>query len=127
MKIPVSWLRQVGAAEKCLCTTLVFERDFSCRGRVMSLAFFNVLRYQSHMSNDSIENLARKLAESVPEGLRSMRDDLETNFRGVLQSGISKLDLVTREEFEVQEAVLARTREKLERLEAELEKIEKNS
>jgi len=78
------------------------------------------------MSNESIENLAKKLAESVPEGLRSMRDDLETNFRGVLQSGLSKLDLVTREEFEVQEAVLARTREKLERLEAKLEEIESN-
>jgi BMFP domain-containing protein YqiC len=77
------------------------------------------------MSDDSIENLARKLAESVPEGLRSMRDDLETNFRGVLQSGISKLDLVTREVFEVQEAVLARSREKLERLEAKLAEIEK--
>ena len=78
------------------------------------------------MSDESIEDLARKLAESVPEGLRSMRADLETNFRGVLQSGISKLDLVTREEFEVQEAVLARTREKLERLEAELKEVEKN-
>ena len=79
------------------------------------------------MSDESIENLARKLAESVPEGLRSMREDLETNFRGVLRSGISKLDLVTREEFEVQAAVLARTREKLERLEAKLEEIEKDS
>ena len=78
------------------------------------------------MSDESIENLARKLAESVPEGLRSMREDLETNFRGVLQSGISKLDLVTREEFEVQEAVLARTREKLEHLEAKLAELEKN-
>jgi BMFP domain-containing protein YqiC len=78
------------------------------------------------MSDESIENLARKLAESVPEGLRSMREDLETNFRGVLQSGISKLDLVTREEFEVQEAVLARTREKLERLETRLKELEKD-
>ncbi len=78
------------------------------------------------MTKDSIDNLARKLAESVPEGLRSMREDLETNFQGVLRSGISKLDLVTREEFEVQEAVLARTREKLERLEEKLEEIEKN-
>jgi BMFP domain-containing protein YqiC len=81
---------------------------------------------KAHMSNESIENLAKKLAESVPEGLRSMRDDLETNFQGVLQSGLSKLDLVTREEFEVQEAVLARTREKLERLETKLEEIESN-
>jgi BMFP domain-containing protein YqiC len=79
------------------------------------------------MSNESIENLASKLAEAVPEGLRSMRDDLESNFRGVLRTGISKLDLVTREEFEVQEAVLARTREKLERLEAKLDEVEKNT
>ena len=77
------------------------------------------------MADDTIEKLAGKLAESVPEGLRMMRDDLENNFRGVLQTGISKLDLVTREEFEVQEAVLARTREKLERLEEKLEEIEK--
>lgn len=79
------------------------------------------------MGDDSIENLASKLAESVPEGLRSMRDDLEKNFRGVLRSGISKLDLVTREEFEVQEAVLARTREKLEQLEAKLAELEKSA
>ncbi len=77
------------------------------------------------MSDFSIENLASKLAESVPDGLRSVRDDLENNFRSVLKTGIGKLDLVTREEFEVQEAVLARTREKLELLEVKLEELEK--
>ena len=76
------------------------------------------------MANESIEELARKLAEAVPEGLRSMRDDLEENFRGVLRSGLSKLDLVTREEFEVQQAVLAKTRQKLEALEARLKELE---
>lgn len=76
------------------------------------------------MADDSIENLARKLADAVPEGLRSMRQDVEENFRAVLRSGIGKLDLVTREEFEIQEAVLARTREKLEALEAKLEEID---
>ena len=76
------------------------------------------------MADESIENLARKLADAVPEGLRSMRQDVEENFRAVLRSGISKLDLVTREEFEVQEAVLARTREKLEALETQLEELE---
>jgi len=76
------------------------------------------------MSKESIEELAKKLADAVPEGLRSMREDLEQNFRSVLQSGLSKLDLVTREEFEVQEAVLAKTREKLEALEARLEEME---
>jgi BMFP domain-containing protein YqiC len=79
------------------------------------------------MDKDSIENLAKKLGESLPEGLRSARDDLESNFRSVLQTGLGKLDLVTREEFEVQQAVLARTREKLEALEAKLEDIESNS
>lgn len=82
------------------------------------------LRYQSAMSDNSIEDLARKLAEAVPEGLRSMRKDLEENFQSVLKSGLGKLDLVTREEFEVQEAVLARTREKLEALEARLKDLE---
>ena len=76
------------------------------------------------MSKESIEELAKKLADAVPEGLKSMREDLEQNFRSVLQSGLSKLDLVTREEFEVQEAVLAKTREKLEALEARLEEME---
>ena len=78
------------------------------------------------MSDKSIEELARKLAESVPEGLRAMQADLEANFRSVLAAGLNKLDLVTREEFEVQEAVLARTREKLEALEKRLEEFENN-
>jgi BMFP domain-containing protein YqiC len=87
---------------------------------------FNRAAVSSGMTNDSIESLARKLADSVPEGLRSMRNDLEENFRSVLKSGFSKLDLVTREEFEVQEAVLKRTREKLEALEARVTEYEKN-
>jgi len=76
------------------------------------------------MSDKSIEDLARKLAEALPEGLRSMREEVEKNFRGVLKAGLEKFDLVTREEFEVQEAVLARTREKLEALEARLQEME---
>jgi ubiquinone biosynthesis accessory factor UbiK len=76
------------------------------------------------MIDDSIEKLAKKLAESLPQGLRSVRDDLEKNFLAVLRSGLGKLDLVTREEFDVQEAVLARTREKLQALEARLRSLE---
>ena len=71
-----------------------------------------------------MENLVKKLADTVPQGLKSVREDLEQNFRSVLQSGLGKLDLVTREEFEVQEAVLARAREKLDALEAKLKKLE---
>ena len=76
------------------------------------------------MAFESIDELARRLAESVPQGLRSVKDDLEKNFRSVLSSGLGKLDLVTREEFEVQEAVLARTRQKLEALEERLQTME---
>jgi BMFP domain-containing protein YqiC len=76
------------------------------------------------MTDESIENIARKLAEAVPEGLRSVREDLESNFRSVLRASLVRLDLVTRQEFEVQEAVLARTREKLEALEARLEELQ---
>lgn len=76
------------------------------------------------MNNESVENIARKLAEAVPEGLRSMREDLEQSFRSVLRASLSKLDLVTREEFEVQEAVLAKTREKLEALEQQVRQLE---
>ena len=92
--------------------------------RNLPLAFFVVLRYQADMNTTPIEELARKLADAVPEGVRSIQSDLEKSFKSVLQTGIGKLDLVTREEFEVQEAVLARTREKLEALEARLQELE---
>ncbi|MDZ7644321.1 MAG: accessory factor UbiK family protein [Woeseiaceae bacterium] len=72
------------------------------------------------MTRESIDSLARRLAESMPQGLRALRADVEENFRQVLKSSLARMDLVTREEFEVQEAVLARTREKLEALEARL-------
>jgi BMFP domain-containing protein YqiC len=70
-----------------------------------------------------IEELARRLAGSVPESMTALRRDLEQNFKGVLQSGLAKFDLVTREEFDVQTAVLRRTREKLEELEAKLREL----
>lgn len=75
----------------------------------------------------SIDELARKLAESVPAGLRSMREELEQNFRATLRSALDRLDLVTREEFEVQRLVLARTREKLDALTERLAELEAGS
>jgi BMFP domain-containing protein YqiC len=94
--------------------------------QIGELVFRAALRYQATMSDKSIEDLARKLAEALPESLRSMREDIEESFRSVLKTGLGKLDLVTREEFEVQEAVLARTREKLEALEERLKELEEN-
>ena len=70
-----------------------------------------------------LDELARRLSTLVPAGLRpsdEARDELQQNFKSVLQAGLGKLELVTREEFEVQRAVLARTRERLEALERDL-------
>jgi ubiquinone biosynthesis accessory factor UbiK len=71
-----------------------------------------------------IDDLARRLAGSVPESLQALKRDLETNFKSVLQSGLARLDLVTRSEFDVQAAVLRRTREKIEALEARIRELE---
>ena len=67
-----------------------------------------------------IDDLARRLAGAVPENVSALRRDLEQNFKGVLPSQLTRLDLVTREEFDVQSAVLRRTREKLAVLEQRL-------
>ena len=78
------------------------------------------------MDPNFIDDLARKLTEGLPGGLRSLQQDLEGNFKAVLRSALGKLDLVTREEFEVQSAVLARTRERLKDFEARIAAMEKN-
>lgn len=71
------------------------------------------------------DDLARKLADSVPPGLKALQEDMEKNFHSILQSTFNKLDLVTREEFEVQASVLARTRSKLEELQKQVDELEK--
>ena len=72
----------------------------------------------------SIDELARRLSDLVPPGLSDAREDLQKNFRAALQSGLGRLDLVTREEFDVQRAVLLRSREKLEALERQLAELD---
>jgi len=79
------------------------------------------------VNKNIINELAGKLADAVPADLSGLRDDVESNFRGLLQSGLDKLDLVTRDEFDVQRKVLERTRDKLERLEAELVELQRDT
>ena len=76
------------------------------------------------ISVSSIDEVARRLAELVPPEARAARDDLVANFRDVLRSGLRKLDLVTREEFDAQRGVLLRTRETVEALEARIAELE---
>jgi BMFP domain-containing protein YqiC len=72
-----------------------------------------------------LDELARQLAESMPQNLRAFGQDLERNFKAVLHAGLERMDLVTREEFDVQRSVLERTRAKLEQMEARLADLEK--
>jgi hypothetical protein len=72
----------------------------------------------------SLDDLARRLADSVPPGLAALRNDLEENFKAVLQSGLARLDLVTRQEFDIQAGVLRRSRERLEELEQRIAALE---
>lgn len=72
-----------------------------------------------------IEDLSQRLSSAVPEGARVLKQDLDRNFRAVLNSAFTRLDLVTREELEVQENLLARTREMLDGLALRVEELER--
>lgn len=71
-----------------------------------------------------LDDLARRLSDLVPPGLRQSREELQSTFKSALQAGLGKLDLVTREEFDVQRAVLLKTRQKVEALEKALAELE---
>ena len=77
------------------------------------------------MDPKRIDELARRLAAVLPDGINDLRTDMERNFRAVLQGTLARMDVVTREEFDVQAGVLARTREKVEQLLQRLEELEK--
>lgn len=74
---------------------------------------------------NQLDDLAKKLADFMPASFQEIQTDVEKNMRSGLESGLRKMNLVTREEFEVQTAVLLRTREKLEALEKVVSKLEK--
>jgi BMFP domain-containing protein YqiC len=78
------------------------------------------------MDNFRIDEIAKRLLEKVPPGLRSMQQDLESNFRAVLRSSLGKLDLVSRDEFDTQARVLERTRTRLEQLEEQVRALERS-
>ncbi len=71
-----------------------------------------------------LDDLARRLSASMPKGVQVLQEDLNRGFRATLEAGLGKLDLVTREEFDVQAAVLARTRAKLDALQARVAELE---
>jgi BMFP domain-containing protein YqiC len=71
-----------------------------------------------------IDDLARQISANIPAGIKGAQQDLEKNIHTLLQATFARLDLVTREEFDTQTRVLARTREKLEQLEKSIASLE---
>jgi ubiquinone biosynthesis accessory factor UbiK len=76
------------------------------------------------MDEMRIDEMARRLFARVPEAARHIQADLEENFRAVLRASLGRLDLVTRDEFDVQTKVLERTRARLEALETRVQALE---
>lgn len=72
-----------------------------------------------------IDDIARQISEAIPTGIKGMQEDVQKNIHTLLQGALSRLDLVTREEFDAQSQVLARTREKLEQMEKIVAAMEK--
>ena len=69
------------------------------------------------------DDLAKKLFATLPSSLQNIEKDIQQKFKEVLQSAFAHLDLVTREEFEVQTKVLARTREKLDQIQNQVNEL----
>jgi BMFP domain-containing protein YqiC len=80
-----------------------------------------------HMNTPKIDEIVRRLVESVPPGVRAVQKDLENNFRAVLRASLTKLDLVSRDEFDAQMRVLERTRARLEELERRVAQLDRGS
>ncbi len=74
-------------------------------------------------TSNHLEGLAKRLSSLLPPSASDLREDMEQNLRSGLESGLRKMNLVSREEFDIQTAVLLRTREKLEKLEVLLEEL----
>ena len=71
-----------------------------------------------------IEDIAKQVTDAIPPGLKNIANDFEEKTKTVLQRKLSQLDVVSREEFDVQTQVLLKTREKLSQLEAKIAELE---
>jgi len=79
------------------------------------------------MNRNPLEEFAQRLGQMLPEGAQEMRADFERNAKSMLQSTLNRMDLVTREEFDAQRDVLARTREQVETLAARVSELERTA
>ena len=77
------------------------------------------------MITKKVEQILSEVSKIIPDDLQNIRQDIENNLRASLTASLARMDLVTREEFDVQTALLQRTRAQLERLEEKLAAMEK--
>ena len=76
------------------------------------------------ISQSNIEELTRRITELLPPGTEELRRDLKSNVRAALTSAFARMELVTRDEFDVQAELLARTRMRLEAMEKQVAELE---
>jgi BMFP domain-containing protein YqiC len=79
------------------------------------------------IDSKTLDDLVRRLSEGLPEGVRRAQDDAKRNIEASLQAGLRRLDLVTREEFDVQATLLARSEERVRDLEARIKQLEEQA
>jgi len=79
------------------------------------------------IDTQNINDLADKLSKALPDGIKELKGDLDSNFKAVIESGLQQMNLVSREEFDVQTALLERTQLKLQHLEEQLAELEKRT
>ena len=77
------------------------------------------------ISNQTINEISEKISALLPDSIKGVQDDIEKNIRAVIESTFSKMNLVSREEFDVQSALLARSLEKLQQLEEQIAELER--
>ncbi len=78
------------------------------------------------LDNKTINDLASKLSSVIPEGAKTLKADIDNNIKAVLESSLRQMNLVSREEFDTQSALLERTLEKMDQLEQQIREMEKN-
>lgn len=79
------------------------------------------------IDHKAIDELSRRISNLLPDSVKLLKNDLEKNIRALVESTFSQMNLVSREEFEVQSALLERTRQKLSQLEKQLAELTNNN
>lgn len=75
------------------------------------------------INNQNLNDLADKLSSVIPDSVKTLQSDVKSNLKSILESSLQQMNLVSREEFDVQSALLARTLERLKELEKQLDEL----